>query len=469
MTLHSDRKSFRDKLDRLIRTIREEIVTGRLKAGDFLPSEKAYAKHFGLSNISVRRGLDILVSERLIEKIPRVGNKVIYSAGNDEAVIRFGYYVSLKEQAVLPFLIEQFQQRHPRIKVELVPMPQAHTFAAIKPLLDSEKSLDLFTITAPGLTDFVDKDGIEHLETMTPEPHIYRFLNGAMSSNGELKAQPFVFSPLVLCYNKDHFRSMNMLEPDSSWSWSDLFENASKFTAQNERIGFYFHFPSINRWPVFLLQSGMNFRRDPDGTLKLRSTPLADSLRICQELIRAQNQFPLLLSESEADAEKLFFTGKVSMIMTTYFSLSSYPDRSQVKFDLTPLPYVNDNKTLLLVIGLAIHAKSKSKQAAKLLLDFLTSYSSQLAIRQNTLTIPSLKTAAEWAGKEMMYRPPRFYLYREIVPTFSLHSAMHLSRDDFYIFQREARLYWSGLETMDSLLERLEKLLHKPSSERARN
>jgi multiple sugar transport system substrate-binding protein len=63
-----------------------------------------------------------------------------------------------------------------------------------------------------------------------------------------------------------------------------------------------------------------------------------------------------------------------------------------------------------------------------------------------------------------MYRPSRFHLYREIIPTFALHSSLKLSIEELQMFQREARLYWSGLETEDVLLERLERVLSRTGS-----
>lgn len=454
----SGRKHFRERMDLMIRTIREEISAGIRQHGDFLPSEKTYAKEYALSNKSVRQGLDVLVAERLLEKIPRVGNRVIGHAATGKATLRFGYYPSMLEQAALESLIGQFHERHPDIRVQMIPMTAPQTFGGLKTYVDND-SLDLLTISSSAFDEFVSNDATDYWDTVERNPHIYPFLNETLSAGGQLKAQPFIFSPLMLCYNKSHLRSMDLLEPDSSWRWGDLFEHASKLNVEQERIGFYFHFPSYNRWPVFLLQSGMTFGREADGTMKLSGTPLADSLRTCQELITTQNRFPLMLSDKEADAEKLFFDGKVSMLMTSYFSLNMHPHNPKVKYDIAPLPFVNVSKTLLLVIGLAISSRSPNKENARLLLDFLISYRSQLTIRQSTLSIPSLKPAAEWAGKETMYRPSRFHMYREIIPTFAQHNDLHISKSDLGLIQREARLYWSGLEAEEVFLDRLEKLL----------
>src|SRR5690606_5397590 len=69
-------EQFRKQLETMVNTLRSEIVRGKYKAGESLPSEKALAARFQLGNISVRKGLEQLVEESLIVKIPRVGNKV---------------------------------------------------------------------------------------------------------------------------------------------------------------------------------------------------------------------------------------------------------------------------------------------------------------------------------------------------------------------------------------------------------
>jgi multiple sugar transport system substrate-binding protein len=459
------RKTFQARLDNMVDAIRNDIMNGVLREGDFLPSEKAYAKQYRVSNKSVRQGLEVLVAERLIEKIPRVGNKVARYSRDDTVVLKFGCHNSLMQEAIMKTLIAEFHKAHPGIRVEMTNTSyMLNTYSKVKGLLD-DGALDVFTMNFNGYDDFSMNDGLDNLETFEPNPHIYPFLNEAFTHEGQLKVQPLVFSPLILCYNKEHFREMEVLEPDSGWRWNVLFEQASKLTVENERLGFYFHFPSSNRWPVFLLQSGIRFDRDESGKFSILGEQLTESLRVCRELIYLQNRFPLFLSEKDGDAEELFFSGKVSMIMTTYLGLNHHERRAEFEYDIAPLPYLNDPKTLLLLIGLAVNANSKVKDSARIFVDFLTSYRTQLMIRQKTLSIPSLKPAAEWTGKESMYRPSRFHMYRDIIPTFRLYNALNMSIYELDQFYREAKLYWSGLETEEAATQRLEQLLSRRNAQ----
>lgn len=451
----------------MVESIRSDIVNGVLAEGDFLPSEKAYARQFRISNKTVRQGLDMLVGEQLIEKIPRVGNKVLAGAQRETSVIRFACHTTLFREVELHALIDEFHKLHPSIRVELVPSGSTLNVAGRLQAWMSEARIDVMTLNYNGYDDFRRSDALDSLETLEPVPGIYPFLTEAVTHRGELKVQPMVFSPVVLCYNKSHFRDKGVLEPDSGWRWDELFEQASRLTVESERLGFYFHFPSTNRWPVFLLQSGLSFERDEDGGFAVSGRQLTDSLQACRELIYLQNRFPLFLSERDGDAEELFFSGKVSMMMTTYFGLNRHDHQKAFEYDVAPLPYLQEARTLLLLIGLAVNSRSEAKGDARRLVDFLVSYHAQLMIRQKTVSIPSLKEAAEWTGQEQMYRPSRFHMYRDIIPTFRTIGALNMSIHELEAFYREAKLYWSGLETEEVAASRLEELLS--CQEQARN
>lgn len=62
---------------RLTAEIRHSIRKGSLKPGSRLPTEAGLAKQFGISVTSVRRGIDILVRERLVERKQGSGTYVL--------------------------------------------------------------------------------------------------------------------------------------------------------------------------------------------------------------------------------------------------------------------------------------------------------------------------------------------------------------------------------------------------------
>lgn len=457
----SSRKSAQLKLQNMVNTIRQQIIFGSYKQGQFLPSEKAIAKEYELSNVTVREGLDILVSERLIEKIPRIGNRVVQPEQYGITVVQFAYYKSMVLEAALERLIDGFHRAHPNIRVNLIPIDFNNPQKMMALMDDGE--VDVFSINHHGFLKFIEMNGTDYLEPLDFDDEMYPFLKPAFMKDTQLKAKPFLFSPLVLCYNMQHFQEQDLLEPDSGWRWDQLFDYADRLAVEKQRLGFYCHFLSLNRWPVIFLQSGKTFQRDDRGKVAICGTPLLDGLRASRNFVELLNRNPLFLSENEKDAEELFFKGKVSMIMTSYLRLNHYAHNLQFPFELAPLPYLHEPATLLQVIGLSVYERSKVKESARRLVNYLTSQEAQLMIRQHTLSIPAMKRAAEWKGEERSYRPSRFYLYRDIIPTFRPIDYLQLSQQELERFRREAKLYWSGLETEQDICNRLEAILeHKP-------
>ncbi|MDF2716477.1 MAG: GntR family transcriptional regulator, partial [Paenibacillus sp.] len=400
-----------------------------------------------------------LVSEQLIEKIPRVGNRVVQPERETNTVVQFAYYNSLVTEAAMEQLIADFQQLYPHIRIKPVPIG-ANDYFRTKTTLMDQGTVDVLTVNHTGFRVFREMGGTDYWDSLEPNPGHYPFLTEAFRYNGQLKVKPMIFSPLILCYNKKHFHDSGIREPDGSWRWKQLFEAEGRLTKKGERLGFYCHLLSQNRWPVLFLQSGATFHKEANGKFKLCGTPFMDGLRAGRELVMMQNRNPLLLSENDHHAEQLFFSGKVSSIMTTYIHLNQYlASYPELAFDLAPLPYLHKQTTLLQSVGLAIYSRSAVKASALCFVDYMTSYRAQLIIRQQTISIPALKQAAEWTGEEKGYRPSRFYMYLDIIPTFRLFDDLNLTHDQLGRLAKEAKLYWSGIETEEGVCQRLEEVL----------
>lgn len=455
MENHFSGKTFRSRLDELVHTLREEIVSGRRMPGEFLPSEREFSKMYQLSNLTVRKGLELLVAEGLIDKIPRVGNKVIAPARASGPIqLNFGYYTSIPRETGIEKLLAQFQEQHPDIDVQAVPFSNESP-NIVKQYLNNGM-FDLITLNNNHFKAYAENGWTDAFEPLHADAEIYEFLTRLFTDDGQLYVQPFIFSPVILCYNRQHFLENRVLEPDGGWSWDRMFDIASQLAIPNERLGFYYHFLSANRWAVFLLQRGGAFEKDENGRIRLRDTSMMEAFRFCREV---QEHFPILSENiANGDVERLFVQGKVSAMMTSYTHLNFMLDKP-IQFDISPVPHFGLPTTLLMTIGLAVNRNSRHKEAAMKLASFLTSETAQLSIRQHTYSIPALKPAAEWVGEEKMFRPSRFSLFREIVSSFRPFTDLGIGDKQFKAIEREVKLYWAGLESEESFCSRLEQLL----------
>ncbi|ANX13817.1 hypothetical protein ABE41_017540 [Fictibacillus arsenicus] len=462
MSEKKSREEFNQKLDTFIETTKEQIMNSEFEVGDFLPSELALAERFDLSKNSVRKGLEELVKQGLIVKKSRIGNLVVSNKPYDQVILRLGYYPSIKQEAALSKVIQAFEERYPLIKVQTIAISYDHYQQTVYDFFVN----DIIDVVTINYNDFCAFGSVseELFEPVAAEKTVYPFLEKPFQRK-EQYVKPFIYSPIVLCYNQQHFEEANLAVPDSGWQWDDVIQAANQLTeAKNaeKHCGFYFHSLSVNRWPIFLFQNGVSFSRNLDGSVIFDKEKFMNCINLCRELFRKQEMVQNLLSDSDKDAEKLFLEGKVSMIMSSYFSLNQMKE-DEIRYDIAPLPYLEDARTLLLMIGMAINKQSTRLEAAKTWVKFMTSDECQEIIRTETLSIPAVKHMAEKTGGEQVYQPPRFKLFRETIPTFRLYDQLGLNFEELLEITNELRLYWSGFISGELLCKRVETKLNQPS------
>lgn len=437
------RTTFQHRLHEMITTLRSDILTGKLQKGQFLPPIAQLGRQYNLSINSVQKGLDQLEAEALIERLPRVGTRVKASVCHEGITLSLGCYPSLLNDLELGAIMEQFHLDHPHIRVKLVPLQYEHYDEVTKHHLENEL-VDIVTINHINFLDF-DEEAERLSELFEPlEAHtgIQPFLMDTFVQGTHRYALPIAFSPVILCYNQRLIEKSGQPLPSSDWTWQDFMVYLEHLDQHSESgMSFHFYPVNYNRWPIFLLQSGIPLNNHEPDTPPLK-IPLIDGMQTCYDLIH-RNKHQMLLSDHDFNVEDMFAQQKISIIMTTYFNLNKLRKETDLPFELAPLPYVHKPKTMLLTIGLAVNQRSKHKQAAKDFVNYVLSYRSQLLIRKHTYSIPALQAAADWNGEEVMYRPSSFDLYKELIDTYAQLSDLHLSRQEKEALLRIMKMYWT--------------------------
>ncbi|TMV43753.1 extracellular solute-binding protein [Paenibacillus mesophilus] len=447
------RKTFRPRLDEMITSIRNNIITGNIEPGKFLPSEKQLAEQFGLSVPSVRKGLSVLANESLIVKKPKIGSQVVDPAEKGAITIRLGLTSTIPDDVNIHQLIVLFHRKHPNIRIQVVKLPGL-TYDQAKSHLDGGM-LDVLTMNYNHFRAFADAGRLDEIEPLARNEALYPFLSDAFTEDGELRVQPFVFSPIILCYNRSHFVQQGLQEPDSSWDWKRLFECAAALDIPDERIGFHCYFSTANRACLLLMQKGKAFERSEDGRLKLGGTEMMEAIRYSREIYKKIPSLPNSLMDWDNVKLDMFRQGKVSMMITSYFVLN-FLHHSDLNYDIAPVPHFGEPLTILLAIGMAVNRQSKHKEAACKLVDFMISPTAQQYIREHTCSLPARVNSAEWSGPDTSNRPSRFTLFREIIPSFRLFTDLNIREDEYNLLFKELRLYWAGLINEETLSSRIE-------------
>ncbi|MEF3303146.1 extracellular solute-binding protein [Paenibacillus sp. GYB003] len=427
--------------------LKDDISAKRYEAGHYLPSEKVLAARFGLSNNSVRKGLETLVEEGWIEKIPRVGNRVKYRKPPVTLILTCNPN-SVRDVHLEPLLTE-FQNRHPSIAVKIRKIEGNPGFADVPS--------DVLLLNEYQFQTMVERGRAGILEPLRGKPETLPFLTERFIYGGHLAAQPVVFGPVVLCYNKRHFRECGLPEPNGSWRWSDLIDHAERLTAFGH-FGFSFHLPSLNRWPIFLLQSGEAFRWTNGRIADFRGTPLMEGIRLCKEIIRNRNVFPFYWSDSNQEINQMFWDGKLSMILTSYLGLNEWRNTS-LDYDVSPIPFIHEPRTMAIAIAAAVDGRSEHPEEARLLVAYLSSPDAQQSIRQRTVGVPALQGLEDAAGDGALKLPSRHSLYREMMFSFRSHRDLNIPVTMISVLIKELKAYWADMITEDELWERLHRQL----------
>lgn len=430
---------FQNQLDVLIETLRQEIVEGTYETGSYLPSEKALAVRFQLSNKSARKGLESLEQDGYIRKIPRVGNQVIKSQ-MPQVTIRFGHSQSIQRDLRLEALLDNFNRLYPHIRVEPVP------YSKITPELlgDGDAAVDLVTSSPLQFQGMICDGLVRELESMPVYEQTHPFLLEPFRHGEEQFGQPIVFGPVVLCYNKAHFAESGVPEPDGSWTWEHLIRSATLLSNGAGRYGFGFHAVSDNRWPVFFLQSGNRADWEAPWENEALRRKLAHNMRICKGMLHNRAMSPLYLSENDKEINRLFLEGKISMILASYTQMNDFVDAG-LHYDVSPVPSDYDPATLLISIGVCVNRQSIHKEAAMQLVRYMASGQAQEMLQSRTLAVPSYRPLIERPTVSVVKKPDRHALFRELMFTFRTHKDLHFSYGLGQELLRCIKEYWADM------------------------
>lgn len=449
------KEQFHEQLEQLTDWLRGEIRQGGFAPGTMLPPERELASRFGMSNNSIRKGLELLVAEGWIEKIPRVGNRV--GIGRPPVVLTLSCNMTAEKDLELAQLVADFERRHPWITVRV------KAGASLIPGFDVGGGIDesdVLLINQFQFRQLTERNWQGRLEPMPPLPVAYPFLNGMFSFEDLTYGRPIAFAPIVLVYNKAHFREAGLPEPHGGWTWDEMMRAAAALSDGEGRYGFCFHLPSINRWPLFLLQSEEYLKQGKGGVRDIRGSRLLESIRLCKRILHNRDVFPLYMSDDNRDMNQMFAEGKISMVLNSYMSLNEWKN-SELDYDISPLPYIRHPATLVISIAAVVNESSPHKEAARLFVDYAASREGQETVLSHTLSIPTHQELAGRLPGPAVRAPGRYGLYREIMSSYRTHDDLQLSTSEIYKLFTVLKPYWANMENEDALCERISRTFDK--------
>lgn len=449
------------RYSKLANILREQIVSGYIKPGQYLMSENDLCKHYGISRTSVRKSLEQLLNEGLIVKKAGQGTMVaphLEIPSSQSKVLRiFAASPSHFLDYFMPVIIKEFEAENPNVEVKCLNFSTAEFWESYYASTELGLQPDIILLSdrqvneAEHLEDFIDLRPIRSIAFDNMYPRLLDHFDMA----GELKAAPVTFSTVFLAYNPELFQKFGVAEPAEHWTRDDFLHAAERLTMDTNHDGINDQFgltlsSSLGRWPVIAMQNGMDFKRGS------KLEPVTNTLRFLHELLFKRGVAtlsPRHLLNSDA-----FIRGKAAMVMTTFIEMAKWKHNG-IGFTpkLAALPFGDQKATILISNALMIPTASGEKELAERFLEKTLSLQMQEKLCKSSTFLSPLRPINEQVlGRSLLQS---LYMDDDIIENSQfLHQVFsNLSRIDE--LEAEMTLFWSGLESAEEFAGRLIHML----------
>lgn len=356
---------------KLSNILREQILTGFIKPGEFLLAENQLADYYEMSRVSVRRSLDTLVNEGLVVKRVGQGTMVAPNLVLPENVDRklniLATSPSFYADTALNDIVDAFRTLYPKVKVNIISVPGKYLFESNYYRNNVKSKFDLVFIGDDQLKFILPEDEFQDLGHVFAssgfnEP-VYKKIMEFFFTGNKLYAAPVTISTVFLAYNPGPFLKCRVEMPSENWTLEEFFNAAEKLTLDTNGDGIDDHFgfsisTTLTRWLTIALQNGVDFTRMADNKKKLERT-----LDFIHDLL--YHRRTAVLFRNYSNMANPFYNQRAAMTLTTALELSGW-DKHFMGFNpkVAKLPFENSNASILIANCMLVPEDSANSELA---------------------------------------------------------------------------------------------------------
>lgn len=474
------RNLFQERFDKFEAELRNTIVSGEIKPGEYILPENTLSQKYALSRVSVRKVLASLVEEGLIEKIPGKGNRIPLPSGQTARTsLHLVWFSTSFEIPIIEELIRSYEAANPFVRIELTLLPEVEYVSSVIQLIEKGTDIDLFVVSDSHFRDFIDFGRTDLLASylpqhLNPQQDSYPELFTMFTYENELKVIPLFFSPLVVAYNKTMFEEEGIEPRSAIQSWDRFLDTAKRLTKQDlnhdgqmERYGYCFS-TSSNRWPLFIMQNGGRFMDNNRTRSEFYDSRNIEALQYCVDFMYKHKVSPVYFHGDSSIVEHFFIKQRVAMIVTTYYYMNEFR-HSDVEWDIMPIPQGAHQASLLIGSGIGLNRISPRLQLAQKFAGYMSSKEAQVLAKQKGCTLPMLRSVAEdgqWLNPDI--HPSGYDTFKEVLPCSLPLRSLNLTRRDWDHIMRETNLLWGNLDRPEQVCRRVDDYLNETVRQRGR-
>ncbi|MBP1993149.1 ABC transporter substrate-binding protein [Paenibacillus eucommiae] len=313
------------------------------------------------------------------------------------------------EQDLYKAIQAELNKTSPEIELEFKPVKATEYNTTLNVALKTNTAADIIHLRpyagAKALADanYLEPiDGLKGLDVFTDAQ-----LLAAQGTDGKQYGVPYMLSSTQILYNKKVFADNNLTEPAT---WADLIKIAD--TLKEKKIT-PFAFGSKEGWVLSLMHGAIGPQfYGPDFIDKfLKGEVTLDSPEFLKSVEAMKSLTPYFPNNFEGlgmeDIRTMFATGQTGMVINGHFEIASIlalnPDLEIGAFPVPPVDAGGKASVSTWVDGsFGINKESKNKEAAKKVLEFMTTETYGNMILNATKSpspIPGVKTDDELTNK----------------------------------------------------------------------
>jgi multiple sugar transport system substrate-binding protein len=335
-------------------------------------------------------------------------------------VVLSGWQSSGDEGIALNKVLDGFKTKYPNIKLDYQPVATDYATAMAAKFSAGEPP-DVFYVDSFVSPDWIDQGVLQELDTMAAErgfdtsQFFPGYLDAFKGPDGKIYGFPKDGNTLAMAYNTDMLTAAGVTPPTT---WDELIAAAAKLTTGDQKA--FCLSSTLDRALAFIYQNGGSLFND-DKTQNTVDTPeVQAALKTYLGFFKSgQGARPADLKGDDWCGKALGLK-QVAMIFEggwlDPYMKSTYPD---TKYAWAEMPMGAEQATLGFTTSYSIGADSKNKDAAWVLLTYLTGPDGMKTWTEGGIANPSRKDVPPAAGKEVLVKSADYARSWSFIPGFS--------------------------------------------------
>jgi multiple sugar transport system substrate-binding protein len=310
----------------------------------------------------------------------------------DAVVLTFWNGFTASDRPFLEAIVQEFNDTHPDIQVEMDIQPWDIMFQKLLPSWASGGEPDLAAMSYNIIPQYVESEILAPLDDFytdyVDEANFSDAALNGMTVGGHRYGVPMISFGLMLFYNKDMFEAAGLDPEAPPTTWEEWQAAIVALSKDEDGDGTYDQYGLVwgdhaapNIWPALIWGGGGDFISD-DSTTSLLDDPLTvEAVQSWSELLFLSGRSPLGLSGVEAD--NLMITGKAAMEISGPWMINAFASAG-LNFGIAQVPagpagQFTQGDALYMVLG----SSSPNKEAAYEFLRFWQDEWAQVYWSQN--------------------------------------------------------------------------------------